>query len=396
MPIVPRTSWIAHVLRERAEPMAKQEKLLSPKARLARSLEQLMLIPGLCGHEGRVRRHMARELTALGLDHWSDRLGNLIATIEGAKGAPEIMLYAHMDQLGLIVRKIESNGLIRVERVGGVPERALASQEILLCVGEGKDVPGIIANKSHHATTPDEKYKVVPYQDLFIDAGFSSAEEVLKAGIDIGTPVVYRPRHVRLADDKIAGTAIDDRAGCAVVLDVARALLETKKRPTVHIVFSVQEEFNLRGAVTAAQTLMPDIAIQIDLILANDTPDMATRGDVKLGGGPAMGLYSFHGRGTLNGTLPHPAIVSLMERTAKTLKMPLQRSAHIGALTESSYVQLIGSGVAVIDMGFPCRYTHSSLEVCDMNDLVRLSALLTTAITSVDAKFSLDRDLYEK
>jgi len=306
------------------------------------------------------------------------------------------MLYAHMDQLGLIVRKIESNGLIRVERVGGVPERALASQEILLCVGEGKDVPGIIANKSHHATTPDEKYKVVPYQDLFIDAGFSSAEEVLKAGIDIGTPVVYRPHHVRLADDKIAGTAIDDRAGCAVVLDVARALLETKKRPTVHIVFSVQEEFNLRGAVTAAQTLMPDIAIQIDLILANDTPDMATRGDVKLGGGPAMGLYSFHGRGTLNGTLPHPAIVSLMERTAKTLKMPLQRSAHIGALTESSYVQLIGSGVAVIDMGFPCRYTHSSLEVCDMNDLVRLSALLTTAITSVDAKFSLDRDLYEK
>ena len=236
----------------------------------------------------------------------------------------------------------------------------------------------------------------MPYQDLYIDAGFSSAEEALKAGIDIGTPVVYRPHIVHLAEDRIAGTAVDDRAGCAVVLEVARALLETKKRPTVHIVFSVQEEFNLRGAVTAAQALMPDIAIQIDLILANDTPDMAARGDVKLGGGPAMGLYSFHGRGALNGTLPHPAIVALMERTAKTLKMPLQRSAHIGALTESSYVQLIGSGVAVIDMGFPCRYTHSSLEVCDMNDLVQLSALLTAAISTVDAKFDLDRDSYEK
>ena len=376
--------------------MAKTSKPTSPKSRLAQSLEQLMLIPGLCGHEGRVRRHIARELKALGVEYWSDRLGNLIATIEGTKGAPEIMLYAHMDQLGLIVRKIESNGLIRVERVGGVPERALASQEILLCVGEGKDVPGVIANKSHHATTPDEKYKVVPYQELYIDAGFSSAEEVLKAGIDIGTPVVYRPHCVKLADDRIAGTSIDDRAGCAVVLEVARALLETKKRPTVHIVFSVQEEFNLRGAVTAAQALMPDIAIQIDLILANDTPDMATRGDVKLGGGPAMGLYSFHGRGTLNGTLPHPAIVSLMENTAKALKLPLQRSAHIGALTESSYVQLVGSGVAVIDMGFPCRYTHSSLEVCDVNDLVQLSALLTAAIASVDAKFNLDRDFYEK
>ena len=343
--------------------MAKTSKPTSPKSRLAQSLEQLMLIPGLCGHEGRVRRHIARELKALGVEYWSDRLGNLIATIEGVKGAPEIMLYAHMDQLGLIVRKIESNGLIRVERVGGVPERALASQEVLLCVGEGQDVPGIIANKSHHATTPDEKYKVVPYQELYIDAGFSSVDDVLKAGIDVGTPVVYRPHCVKLADDRMAGPSVDDRAGCAVVLEVARALIETKKRPTVHIVFSVQEEFNLRGAVTAAQALMPDIAIQIDLILANDTPDMASRGDVKLGGGPAMGLYSFHGRGTLNGTLPHPAIVSLMENTAKTLKLPLQRSAHIGALTESSYVQLIGSGVAVIDMGFPCRYTHSSLEM---------------------------------
>jgi len=376
--------------------MAKASKTLSPKTRLAHSLEQLMLIPGLCGHEGRVRRHIARELKALGVEYWSDRIGNLIATIEGTKGAPEIMLYAHMDQLGLIVRKIESNGLIRVERVGGVPERALASQEILLCVGQGKDVSGVIANKSHHATTPDEKYKVIPYQELYIDAGFSSAEDVLKAGIDIGTPVVYRPHCVKLADDRIAGISVDDRAGCAVVLEVARALLETKKRPTVHIVFSVQEEFNLRGAVTAAQALMPDIAIQIDLILANDTPDMASRGDVKLGGGPAMGLYSFHGRGTLNGTLPHPAIVSLMENTAKALKLPLQRSAHIGALTESSYVQLVGSGVAVIDMGFPCRYTHSSLEVCDVNDLVQLSALLAAAITNVDAKFNLDRDFYEK
>jgi putative aminopeptidase FrvX len=391
-----KISWIAPAPRAKANLMAKASKTLSPKTRLAQSLEQLMLIPGLCGHEGRVRRHIARELKALGVEYWSDRLGNLIATIEGTKGAPEIMLYAHMDQLGLIVRKIESNGLIRVERVGGVPERALASQEILLCVGEGKDVPGVIANKSHHATTPDEKYRVIPYQDVYIDAGFSSADDVLKAGIDIGTPVVYRPHCVKLADDRIAGTSVDDRAGCAVVLEVARALLETKKRPTVHIVFSVQEEFNLRGAVTAAQALMPDIAIQIDLILANDTPDMASRGDVKLGGGPAMGLYSFHGRGTLNGTLPHPAIVSLMENTAKTLKMPLQRSAHIGALTESSYVQLIGSGVAVIDMGFPCRYTHSSLEMCDVNDLVQLSTLLTAAITTVDAKFNLDRDFYEQ
>ena len=211
------------------------------------------------------------------------------------------------------------------------------------------------------------------------------------AGVRSGTPIVYRPHAERLAQDRLAGTSVDDRAGCAVVLDVARALSIEKKRPTVHIVFSVQEEFNLRGAVTAAHALQPDIAIQIDLILATDTPDMASRGDVALGGGPAMGLYSFHGRGTLNGTLPHPALVRLFEETAKSTRVNLQHSVHIGALTESSYVQLIGSGVAVIDMGFPCRYTHSAREVCDLNDLASLSDLLTAAIRRIDLRFSLAR-----
>jgi putative aminopeptidase FrvX len=157
----------------------------------------------------------------------------------------------------------------------------------------------------------------------------------------------------------------------------------------------VQEEFNLRGAVTTAQTLQPDIAIQLDLLLATDTPDMGYRGDVRLGAGPAMSMYSFHGRGTLNGTIPHPALVALFDGTARRLKMNLQRSAHTGALTDSSYVQLVGSGVASIDLGFPMRYSHSSLEVCDLCDLDQLTTLLVEGIASIDAGFSLDRDDYE-
>jgi putative aminopeptidase len=304
------------------------------------------------------------------------------------------MLFAHMDQLGLIVRKIEANGLIRVERLGGVPEKALPSQAVLLCVGEGKDVSGLIANKSHHATTPDEKYRVLPYPELYIDAGFTTSAEVLATGVDIGTPVVYEPRVLPLAGNRLSGTSVDDRAACAVMVEVARMLLAIRSRPTVHLVFSVQEEFNLRGAVTAAQALNPDIAIQLDLILATDTPDMTARGDVRLGGGPAMSLYSFHGRGTLNGTIPHPALVKLFETTARAEGLPLQRSAHVGALTDSSYVQLLNTGVASIDMGFPCRYTHSSLEVCDLADLVQLTDLLVKAIARIDQTFSLNRDDY--
>jgi len=120
-------------------------------------LTDLMLVPGLSGHEGRVRRYLRKALRELGLETRTDRLGNLIATLEGAKDAPSVMLFTHMDQLGFVVRKIEPSGFIRVERLGGVPERALPSQEVLLCVGEGRDRVGLIANKSHHATTPEEK-----------------------------------------------------------------------------------------------------------------------------------------------------------------------------------------------------------------------------------------------
>ena len=373
--------------------MAKRAKKADPVAERLRELaEALMLIPGLAGYEGRVRKRLAAELDGLGIASRSDRLGNLIATVEGDAGAPSVMLFAHMDQLGLIVRKIEANGLVRVERLGGVPEKALPAQSVLFCVGEGRDVPGIIANKSHHATTPDEKYRVLPYQELYIDAGFASAAEVVAAGIDIGTPVVYEPKVLRLAGDRIGGTSVDDRAACAVVVEVGRALLEMKRKPTVHLVFSVQEEFNLRGALTAAQALQPDIAIQLDLLLATDTPDMTARGDIRLGAGPAMSMYSFHGRGTLNGLIPHPALVALFDRTAKREGLALQRSAHVGALTETSYVQLVGEGVAAIDLGFPVRYTHSSLEVFDLADLVGLTRLLVAGLGRIDAAFSLDRD----
>ncbi len=363
-------------------------------ARLKDDLARLMLIPGLCGYEGRVRAALKRSLEDLGLQTTTDRLGNLITTIEGDDTAPSVMLFTHMDQLGFVVRKIEPDGFVRVERVGGVPERALASQAVMFQIGEGRDIPGVIANKSHHATTPDEKYQVLPYANLYIDTGLDSAEAVRAAGIEIGTPLVYRPQVIELANGRIAGPSVDDRAGCAVIVETVRHLIGAETRPTIHIVFSVQEEFNLRGAVTAAQILRPDIAIQLDLVLACDTPDMGGRGEVVLGGGPAMSLYSFHGRGTLNGAIPHPALVRLFDAAASRSGLPLQRSAHIGALTETSYVQLVGGGVAVIDMGFPCRYTHSSLEVCDLGDLAGLTRLLVEAIPMIDGDFSLDRDDY--
>jgi putative aminopeptidase FrvX len=353
-------------------------------------LMDLMRIPGLSGHEDRVRRAIAKRLSEIGVESTSDRIGNLVANFPG--DGPSVMLFAHMDQLGFVVRRIDADGLIRLERLGGVPERALAAQDVLICLGEGRDLPGVIANKSHHATTPSEKYHVLPYAEVHVDAGFRTAEKADAAGVRIGSPVVYRPQATMLSGDLICGTSVDDRAGCAVLLEVARRLKGRKDGPPVHLAFTVQEEFNLRGAQPLAQVLHPDIAIQIDLMLATDTPDMAARGDMRLGGGPGMSLYSFHGRGTLNGVIPHPALVHLFETTAQNTGIPLQRSAQVGVLTDLSYVQLVGKGVAALDLGFPMRYSHSAREVCDLRDLAALADLLEAALAGIDPTFSLDRD----
>ena len=350
------------------------------------------MIPGLSGHEDRVRRDLRGRLEAIGVESRSDRLGNLVAHFPG--DGLRVMLFTHMDQLGFIVRRIEADGLIRLERLGGVPERALAAQEVLICVGEGRDVSGIIANKSHHATTPSEKYRVAPYTELYVDTGLSSASAVEASGIRIGSPVVYAPQAVELGDNRICGTSIDDRAGCAVLLEVARLLKNRTGGPPVDLAFTVLEEFNLRGALPLAQSLLPDIAIQLDLMLATDTPDVEARGEMVLGGGPGMSMYSFHGRGTLNGVIPHPAMVDLFERAANAKQISLQRSAQVGVLTDLSYVQLVGEGVASIDMGFPMRYSHSARELCDLNDLVSLAKLLDAALYQIGQKFSLNRDDY--
>jgi putative aminopeptidase FrvX len=356
-------------------------------------LTELMLIPGLAGHEDRVAGAIAAHLDEMGLEHHSDRLGNLICTLPGDSALHSVMVFAHMDQIGFVVRKVEPSGLIRLERLGGVPERALAAQaaQAVVLSTESGDLPGVIGNKSHHATAPDERYRVVPYAELYVDAGFASKDEAESAGVRIGTPVTYLPRALDLAGGRIAGTAIDDRAGCAALLALAEAR-HGKPGPTLHLVWSVQEEYNLRGVLPAATALAPDIALQVDTLLACDTPEVAERGDVALGDGPAISLYSFHGRGTLNGLLPHPALVRLMEAAADGDGQPLQRSAHTGLLTDLSYIQFMGAqGVACLDVGVPVRYSHSALEVIDPADVTGLVSLLDAALDRITPDLQLIR-----
>jgi putative aminopeptidase FrvX len=177
-----------------------------------------------------------------------------------------------------------------------------------------------------------------------------------------------------------------------VLAELAEDLGKNPAAVNVWLVGSVQEEFNLRGAMLAAETISPTIAISLDLVAAADTPEMGTPNGVVVGGGPVMGLYSFHGRGTLNGVIPHPALVSHTEKAAEAVNVSLQRHATVGLLTDASYVQLVNGGTPVIDLCWPTRYTHTGVEMCSLDDLQGLYELMREFVMSLPATLELARN----
>ncbi len=348
---------------------------------LVERLEKYCLTPAMAGFEDEMIKKLKADLTDLVDEIRVDVLGNVIATIKGTEPeGSDLMIFAHTDSLGMIVKGIEENGFIRIERVGGVPERILAASNVVLQAPGGKIVNGVIGFVSHHLTPPEDKYKVKPIGDCYVDIGATSAKEVEDAGIRVGTPVLYRPSFERLVNNRVTATSLDDRGGCAVLVELAQHFKKNRPKVTLHLVGTVQEEFNLRGAMVAAQQISPTAAISIDLVAASDTPDIKNGNGVVLGSGPVVGTYTFHGRGTLNGLIPHPRLLALVEESAKSKGVHLQRHATMGLLTDASYVQLVGGGIACVDVSWPTRYTHSGVEMCSLGDLEELKNLLVGVV----------------
>jgi putative aminopeptidase len=344
-------------------------------------LERYCLTPAMAGYEDRMVRAMAADLQDAVDRLHVDAMGNLLTTIEGTEpGAPAVLLFAHTDQIGMVVRAVRPDGYLRVERVGGVPERILAGAVVRVRTTDDDWLPAVIGTVSHHLTRDEAKYVVPPIREVYLDVGATDAAAVEALGIRVGAPVVYEPRFTPLTGERVAATSLDDRGGCAALVEVALRLASHRPAATVHIVGSAQEEFNLRGAMVAAQALQPDLAISVDLVVACDTPDLEGFNAIRLGGGPVLGTYTFHGRGTLNGLLPHPRLVALVERTAEDEGIVLQRNAAVGMLTDSSYVQLVGEGIASVDLAWPTRYTHTGVELSDVRDLADLARLIEATV----------------
>lgn len=337
------------------------------------------------GHEEKMIEVMTRMFQELDLKVKTDVLGNCMVHIPGDSEL-KIMIFAHMDSLGFIVKKIESDGLIRFERLGGIPEKVLPATKVSIKARNGKEIDGYIMVKAHHATSIDEKYKVDSYNDLLIDIGATNYQEVLNLGIHIGSSIVYKPECTKLLRNRVVGTFADNRRGCATLLLIAEKVKNIKIKPNIYLVGTVQEEFSIRGATTAANIIKPDIGICIDGSMAHDVPDLISKGSVKMGAGPVISMYNFHGRGTLNGTIPHPKLVHQMEEVAHRHEIPIQHSVMMGALTDMSYVQYTNHGVASIDIGIPSRNGHTPVEVCDLIDIENTAELISKFVIDLDAE----------
>jgi putative aminopeptidase FrvX len=349
---------------------------------LADRLNGLTDVISPAGYEDAMIRKVLSELPTDVHEVKVDNLGNVIVHINKTKDPNpfKVMVFAHMDEVGFIIKKIEEDGFIRVERLGGIPEKSMPGQSVTVETLNGR-ISGIIGTKSHHVTKPEEKFKLPQVHESYLDFGFRTKGEAIEAGVTVGLPVVYERQFFR-RNSIVFSNAIDNRAGCLILLEIIDRLIGKSLSCEVVIVFSVQEEFSLRGVLPAVRAVNPDVSITLDLVVAADTPDLKGTTDTRLGEGPCLNLYSFHGRGTLGGLIPNPKLVNFVKEAAEDEGVTLQLSTFMGGLTDASFSQLENEGIPMIDLAFPTRYTHAPIEAVHLNDLSELIRLLEKLIPS--------------
>lgn len=339
-------------------------------------IRALSAVAAPAGHEDRLTAAVGDHLAARGLDPVIDRLGQVAVTIPGTAQGPSTLVSAHLDELGLVVRGICEDGWLRVHRLGGMPERVLPGARLVVHTRAG-DLPAVVGVKSHHLTPAEEKYVARPATELYLDVGAGEHVEVAALGVRVGDPVSYAPEFDELAGGRFAGKSLDDRVGVAALLRYVDRLLEHPPNQTVHIGFTTQEEFHVRGALALVARFAPDVVVNVDVAPAADTPDLSGAGSVRLGGGPTLSRLSFHGRGTLGGLIPHPGLVRAVERAAASIGHEPQHDAMVGIITDAAFVPMASAeGIAAVGIGIPVRYTHSPVETAQLSDVLDTTELL--------------------
>ena len=349
-------------------------------------LKELSSIHGPCGFEEEVAKYIAKRLKGVVDSIEVDGIGNLIVRKKGQKEGPKIVVAAHMDEVGFIVKKVENNGLIRFEKLGGHDDRILLSQRVQLHTSNGFR-SGVIGTISAHMMKYDDPKKVRPHQKLYIDVGASSKEEVEELGIKVGDSVTWYPHYEELTENRIVGKAFDDRAGCAVLIQSLEELDATDFAGEVIGVFTVQEEVGLRGARVISHQHFPDVAIAIDTTAVSDTPEEMMDNTLALGAGTGIKAIDFS-------LIANKKIRNHLVQLAEENKIPYQVEVFPGIGTDAGELSQSHQGVPTGTLSIPSRYAHSSIEVIDVRDLEATKDLLVAFVKNmkkaIEYKFSID------
>lgn len=337
------------------------------KEKIKARLKDLVKIAGVSGFEQLIVQEIASSLKnsvdQLEIDHF----GNIYAEIIGQKPGPKLMIAAHSDQIGYVVKSIDHQGFIRFHGQGGVIPSLTLGRKVLV-----NGHLGIVGVKAGHIQKPEERVQIDPINQLYIDLGVNSSEEVRELGINVGTPITYADGLDEFANgDLLAGPGIDNRLGCAILSNLLEELADPVKKAkiagTICGVFTVQEEVGLRGAKIAAHKLNPDLAIALDTIPAGDTPETKTSIElpIYLGKGPVFPLIS---GGGVRGNIMHQSVLKILEKIAQQEHIPYQTAIFVGGTSDASAIHLEQDGIPTGAITIPRRYSHSPVEMADLND----------------------------
>lgn len=342
-------------------------------------LKDLTEAVGLAGFEGEVAAVMERHLEGLA-DVSRDKLGSVVFKKSGTTESPRVMLASHMDEVGFIVRSVTKDGFIKFLPVGGWWGHVVLGQRVIVRTRKG-DLPGVVGSKPPHELEEEERKKVVDLKDMYIDIGVSAGANVAKRfGVRPGDPIVpWSPFTVMRNGRTYMAKALDDRAGCAVVVDTIRRLSKSRHPNTVFGVGTVQEEVGLRGAATATRLVDPDVAFAIDVSLAHDMPDSKEEEKERLGGGPSITVYD----GTM---IPNPRLRDFVIGVAEAAKIPFHFASVERGGTDGGRIHMHRIGVPSLVLGMPTRYVHGHVGVLNRSDYDNTVRVLVEVVRRLDSK----------
>jgi putative aminopeptidase FrvX len=341
-------------------------------------LQKLSNAHGISGREGSIQQIVREELSGLMDDIRTDVLGNLIGTRHGER--PSIMVEAHMDEIGLMVKYVDEKGFIRFIRIGGWFDQTLLNQRVILHTPTGS-ITGVIGCKPPHVMKDEDRKKVIEARDMFIDIGCQSDKEALELGIVPGMPITIDRSFASLKGDRVTGKAFDNRAGIVMMIE---ALKRTHSVSTIYAVGTVQEEVGLKGAKTSAYSLNPDLAIASDVTIPGDHPGIEKKDSpLEMGKGPVVTIADASGRGLI----ATPQVVSWLVETAKEYGIDIQLDAAEGGTTDGTAIYLTRSGIPTGVLSVATRYIHSPVEVLSLNDVDKGAELIARALETAPKYF---------